>query len=385
MITKDKIKIAVLTGKRGGFGAMKPMLKIIENLPNTDLLLILTDQHLNPKFGNTKKEIEAEFSISGTVDIKQISGKPVHRAKALGVCVSGMAEILDQLSPDILLLYGDRGEVLAAALAASHLRIPIGHMQGGDVTGNIDDNIRHAVTKMSHLHFASCQQSAQRLISMGEDPKRVHIVGDHHLDPFITNDITHTNELEKKYNVDPSQPFILSIFHPETIRKRDHGRDFLSLANTIVKSKIRCIFIYPCSDHGYDEIIENMQSLKNIPQITIHKNIIAPDFAGLLSIASAIVGNSSSGLVEAPFFGLPSLNIGQRQNGRMRSQNVVDCEICEEEITKGLKKVLSEPFRKVSQSCEQLYGDGSAGEKTVEIILNTNLNREILLDKAQFL
>ena len=128
-----------------------------------------------------------------------------------------------------------------------------------------------------------------------------------------------------------------------------------------------------------------MQSLKNIPQITIHKNIIAPDFAGLLSIASAIVGNSSSGLVEAPFFGLPSLNIGQRQNGRMRSQNVVDCEICEEEITEGLKKVLSEPFRKVSQSCEQLYGDGSAGEKTVEIILNTNLNREILLDKAQFL
>ena len=363
---------------------MKPMLCMMQEHPNVELQLIATDQHLNQKFGKTINEIERDFAVAAKVNLQQRSGSSVDRAIALGNCISEMAKTLSILKPDILLLYGDRGEVIASAISATHLRIPIGHMQGGDRTGNVDESIRHAVTKLSHLHFVSCEQSAQRVRGLGEQDNRIFVVGDHHLDPLFQGEMTASGELSQKFQLNNERP-ILCIFHPETIRMRNHKRDIDIITNEVVRLGKRTMFIYPCSDHGYEEIVEGIESVKHLPKVSIHKNIDAADFAGLMKIASILVGNSSAGIVEAPFFGLPVVNVDERQLGRMRSENVIDCEIDAECLSAALKRASSAQFTRTANNCSQPYGNGEAGKATLEILLHADLSAAALLEKTDVL
>jgi UDP-N-acetylglucosamine 2-epimerase (non-hydrolysing)/GDP/UDP-N,N'-diacetylbacillosamine 2-epimerase (hydrolysing) len=371
-------KIAVLTGKRGGFGAMKPMLRRIVADPELELTLVVTDQHLDPAFGATIAEVEREFPVAARIEMGPQDGSALARARALGACLTNMAGALAELAPDVLVLYGDRGEVLAAATAAIHLRIPIAHVQGGDVTGNVDELIRHAVTKLAHLHFPATAASAARIQAMGEEAWRVHVVGDNHLDCLIAGEYTPAPELRCRYEIGDGEMPILVLLHPETTARRDSYADARFVFEAVLAQCRRTIMVYPCSDHGYDGIVRALDEVRDRPGVSVHKNIEAHDFWGLMAIASVIVGNSSAALIETPTLRLPAINVGERQRGRLRAGNVLDVPFETEAITAALRRAFTD--RATLAACDQPFGDGHAGERIVNVLATVELGPR-LFDK----
>lgn len=373
--------IAVLTGKRGGYGAMKPMLRLIDNDPHLRLSLIVTDQHLNPAFGTTVTEVARDFDVAAQVIMDQTGDSPIERVAALGTCLMKMPKVLEELAPDILVLYGDRGEVLAAATAALHLRIPVAHVQGGDISGNADEHMRHAVTKLSHLHFPSTEEAGERIRRMGEEPWRIHVVGDNHVDSIVAADYASESKVRRQFGLVPGGAPLIVLQHPETTRKRDHYADMKATLDAVLAQRRRTIIVYPCSDVGYQGIVRAIEEVADRPGVSLHRNIDAPDFAGLLSLAGAMVGNSSAGLIETPYFGLPAINIGERQKGRHAAENVLHCEADAAEIAAALDAALNdEAFRARARTCSRPFGDGKAGERVVDVLRKTP-NDPRLFDK----
>lgn len=371
--------IAVLTGKRGGYGAMKPLLRALDADPELRLSLIVTDQHLNERFGATISEVEREFKVSAAVDMEQVDGSALARAKALGTCLNRISDVLQDLRPDILVLYGDRGEVLATAVAAIHLGIPIAHLQGGDLSGNIDELMRHAMTKLSHLHFPSTPTSADRIRRMGEEEWRIHVVGDNHVDPIVAGDYTDAATLRQRYNISEGEKPIIILQHPETTRRRDHYGDMHTILDAVLERGTRTIIIYPCSDQGYDEIVCAIQEVETRPGVSVHRNIDAHDFRGLLAIAGVMVGNSSAGLIETPYFQLPAINIGQRQSGRAHAENVIHCEPLRNAIATALATALDDPhFATTAARCSRPFGDGLAWRRVLGVLKTVELGPQLL-------
>lgn len=373
--------IAVLTGKRGGYGAMKPMLRAMSESPDIRLSLLVTDQHLNPKFGATISEVEKDFKIAAAVDMEQVDDSPRERASALGVCLKRMAEVLAGLQPDILVLYGDRGEVLSTALAAITLRIPIAHLQGGDVSGNVDELMRHAITKLSHLHFPSTETSGRRILAMGEEPWRVQVVGDNHIDLIVAGKYTDSVTVRERFGIPTGEAPLIVLLHSETTHLRDGYEDMHHVLEAVLEEKRRTIVVYPCSDHGYEDIVRAIHDYEDCPWASVHKNIEAPDFWGLLSIADAMIGNSSAGLIETPSFRIPAINIGERQRGREHGNNVIHCGYDPAELRAALERALRDSnFRTEVANCAQPFGDGYAWRRIVERLKSVELNDQ-LLDK----
>lgn len=371
--------VAVLTGKRGGYGAMKPMLHLIDNDPSLKLSLIVTDQHLNPKFGETISEVEKDFKIAAKVQMDQQDDTGLNRSRALGQCLSNMAGTLNELRPDILVLYGDRGEVLVAATAALHLGIPVAHLQGGDISGNTDELMRHAITKLSHVHFPSTQESADRLQGMGEAAERIHVVGDNHVDAIVAGYYTAPIIVREKFSIMEDERPIIVLYHPETTRVRDHYNDMSNILGSVLSRGLRTLLIYPCSDAGYDGIVEAICEHENKPRVSAHKNIDAPDFWGLMAIASVFVGNSSAGLIETPYFGLPAINIGARQLGRKHAENLIHCDSSAVAVNDALIKALEDTkFQTVAQNCARPFGDGMAGTRIVDVLKNIVLDENMM-------
>lgn len=367
--------IAVLTGKRGGYGAMKPMLRAIHTDPGLRLSLIVTDQHLNPQFGATASEVRQEFPIAAAVPMEQAGDSPIQRSEAIGVCLSRMSRALGELKPDILVLYGDRGEVLASAVAAVNLGIPVAHIQGGDITGNVDDLFRHATTKLAHLHFPASQVSAERIERMGEESWRIHVVGDNHIDPIVAGDYTAAADVRRRFQIPDTQRPIVVLYHPETVRQRDNYADMHEILDVTLGRDRRTIVIYPCSDQGYAGIVDAIEEIRDRPNVSVHRNIDAPDFLGLMSIADALVGNSSAGIIEAPYFALPAINIGARQEGRARAENVIDADPARASLECALKLALDdEAFRHTVKNCGRPFGDGRTGRRIVEILRTVDIS-----------
>lgn len=373
--------IAVLTGKRGGYGAMKPMLHEIESRPGLRLSLIVTDQHVNKKFGATLDEVQKEFAIAASVDMEQQDGSCLSRSRALGVCLTRISDVLDELRPDVLVLYGDRGEVLATALAAVTQRIPIAHLQGGDVSGNVDEVMRHAVTKLAHLHFPSTEASSARIRAMGEEEWRVKTVGDNHVDMIVAGNYTEEKIVRKRYHIpEGEKPFVL-LLHPETTRVRDGYKDACTVFNAVLAQGRRTLVVYPCSDHGYEEIVQAIEEVRDIPGVSVHQNIEAHDFWGLLAIADGLIGNSSAGLIETPYFRIPAINIGERQKGREHADNLIHCSYDPDELNESLYKMLHDPaFAEQVKKCSQPFGDGYAYKRIVDTLVKVELGSN-LLDK----
>lgn len=371
--------IAVLTGKRGGYGAMKPMLRAIDTDPRLQLSLIVTDQHVNPRFGATATEIARDFKIAAAVDMEQADGSPVARARALGLCLNRMPDVLNELRPDILVLYGDRGEVLATAIAAIHLGIPIAHLQGGDLSGNVDELMRHSLTKLSHLHFPSTAESAERIRRMGEEEWRIHVAGDNHVDPIVAGDYSGELMIRQRYEIAEGDRPIVVLQHPETTRRRDHYTDMRAILDAVLERGRRTIIVYPCSDQGYDDIVRAIMEVESHPGVSVHRNIDAPDFWGLLAIAGALVGNSSAGLIETPYFKLPAINVGQRQLGRSHAENLIHCDADRQSVADALATALDDSgFRKRVAHCSRPFGDGLAWQRVVEVLRTTTLGASLL-------
>jgi len=374
-----KRKICVLSGKRGGFGALIPTMQLIESDPDLEFSLVVTDQHLYHHFGYTVKEVEKWFKVMYKVDMEQNNGTPRGRSKAIGVCLTKITDILSEISPDIVVILGDRGEVLATAIAAINLGIPIAHIQGGDISGSIDEMVRHAVTKLSHIHLVSTEHSAQRVIGLGEEPWRVHIVGDPHIDMILQGKCASIEEIHKKFNINVNDEAIVVLQHSVSTEPDLAYDQMKNTMEAVTSFNKRTIVVYPCSDQGYEGIVKAIYEFESYPNVSIYKNIEAPLFWGLLSISKTLVGNSSAGLIETPYFRIPAVNIGKRQTGRQHAENVIHVDHDLKAIKDAIEKALyDKSFSNVVRKCSRPYGDSPACGKIVRILKEVELNERLM-------
>lgn len=373
-------KIAVVTGTRAEYGILRPVLKAIKRNPRLDLALIATGMHLSREFGYTIEEIKKDgFRIDAKVKMLHTKDTGAAMAKSIGECVWKMTETLMRIKPNFLVLLGDRSEMLAGAVAATYIGIPLAHIHGGDVSGSVDDSVRHAITKLAHIHFPATEDSAKRIIKMGEDPSRVFIVGAPALDTVLDKRLPTPAKLSKKYGLDLSRPILLVLQHP-VITEADGAADQIKeTLNAIVKLKHQTILIYPNADAGGRRMIKVIKKYKKYPFIISYKSIPSIDYLGLMKILSVMVGNSSSGIIEAPSFHLPVVNIGTRQKGRERSTNVIDVGYKREEIVKAIKKALcNEKFRAKVKKCRNPYGDGKAGIRIAKTLSKVGITQKLM-------
>jgi len=376
-------KVFVLTGKRGGFGAMRPMLARLRDDDAFELQLVVTDQHVNARFGGTVAEIEREFEVAGAVDMEQEDDTPAARARAVGRCTMKMTQELSRLAPDLCVLYGDRGEVLATATAATLLGLPIAHLQGGDLSGSLDEQMRHAVTKLAHLHFPSNDESASRIRRMGEEDWRIHVVGDNHIDSIVDGDYLTPTEVAEALDLDLDRPTIVLLQHSETTAPGEAYHQMTETLIAVESFKHQCVIVYPCSDQGYEGVIKAINERTSpSPQYRVHVNLEAPVFWGLLNIAGVMVGNSSAGLIETPYFGLPAVNVGRRQEDRLHAENVLHVPHDRGAIAEAIRIALeNEEFRKMAADCNRPFGNGKSGDKVIDVLREIPLDRRLLVKR----
>jgi len=373
-------KIAVLTGTRAEYGILRPILKRINTHPKLDLYLIVTGMHLSDEFGYTVKEIEKDgFRIYAKLDTLNKEDTGAGMAKYIGNTILKLAEVFENLKPDILLLLGDRGEMLAGAIAASCMNILIAHIHGGETSGSVDEGFRHTISKLAHIHLVATEESKQKLISLGEGPSRIFVVGAPGLDDIFENSIP-PEEIAKKYNLDLSHPIILLVQHPVVTEVEDAPNQIRETLEAIIELKFQTIVIYPNADAGGRRMIRAIQEYeKKYPFIKAYKTLPRREYLSLLNVATVMVGNSSSGIVEAPSFGLPVVNIGTRQKGRLRAGNVIDVGYNKEEIKNSiLKAIYDENFRKKVNNIKNPWGDGKASERIVNILTNIKIDKNLL-------
>jgi GDP/UDP-N,N'-diacetylbacillosamine 2-epimerase (hydrolysing) len=378
-------RICVWNGKRGGFGALAPTMRAIADHPNLELRLVVTDQHLYERFGKTMSEVAASFPIDAAIDMEQAGDGNEDRARAVGRCMVKAVDVLAEIRPDFLLVIGDRGEVFAACIAAHNMRIAIAHVQGGDVSGSLDEPVRHAITKLAHVHFPSTEASARRIVAMGEEPWRVHVVGDTHIDQLFLDAVTPAADIALKYDVSPDQPFVLVLQHSDSTEPENAAGQMAETVAAIRASGVRALLVYPCSDQGFEGIISEIERARNAPGITVHRNIPAPDFLGLQRMAACLVGNSSAGLIEAPYFRLPAVNVGDRQRGRERTGNVIDVGYRRDEILGAIDRALNDSaFRHTLGTLVPPFGDGTAYLRITEVLAATPVDTRLLTKRMTY-
>ena len=378
-------KLFVLTGKRGGFGAMKPMLSLMRDRPDIELQLAVTDQHMSDRFGRTVQEVEREFRIAATVDMEQRDDRPDSRARAVGTCLQRMTDVLCALAPDICVLYGDRGEVLATATAATILGIPIAHIQGGDVSGSLDEQMRHAVTKLAHIHFPSTDASAERIRRMGEEDWRVHVVGDNHIDMIVAGEYAPPETVARELDLDLGRPVAVVLQHSETTAPEAAHDQMVETLVAVRDVGVQAVVVHPCSDQGYEGILRAIREIALPPQFRVRVNLEAPLFWGLLAVGAVMVGNSSAGLIETPVFRLPAIDIGRRQEGRLRAENVIQVGHDRATIGRAIRRALGdEIFRAAVARCRQPFGDGRAGERIVDVLARVPLDDRLKVKRMTY-
>lgn len=378
-------KIMIITGSRGEWGYIRPILKLIRKRNDVKAVLVVTNMHLLPAYGNSYKEIENDgFTIDYKVHMSLDGYSHVTQAKSLGIFLSSMPDIIENEKPDWVLLAGDRGEQLMAAIASAYTYTPVAHIQAGEVSGNIDNMTRHAIGKLVHLHFASNQDAAERLIKLGEEEFRVHNVGAPQIDEMVEAQYTELTEIEEKLCVSLKSGYILGVMHPvteEADKAEYQAKIFVKALNRFQLPKI---IILPNNDAGSNGVRHAIQEYRE-GEYSMYANLKREDYLGLLKNTCCIVGNSSSGLLEAPTFKIPAVNLGRRQNMRFRGINVIDVPFEEEKIVKAIEKAMSKEFRDyLNRECMNPYGDGHSSERILELLLNTPINQKLLVKKLTY-
>ena len=380
-----KRKIAVVTTSRADYSHLYWPLHDLSRHPEVDLQLIVTGSHLSPEFGVTVGEIERDgLAIAARIECLLSSDTDVGMAKTIGVATLSLADCLGQMRPDLLLLIADRYEMLAPAAVALALRIPIAHIEGGEISGGaIDDAVRNALTKMSHIHFTSTFAARDRAIALGEEEWRVHRAGAPSID-HLRRDTLHTREqVEQQLQIDLQQPTTVVAYHPVTIA-RDTTRECDELFSALQQIAGQIIFCYPNADAGSRELIERTRQFQQQrPDAHIFVNLPALIYWSLLKNVDLMIGNSSSGIMETPSFALPTVNVGMRQQGRERARNVVDAAPSETDIRAKIAIARSPQFRQSLQGMQNPYGDGHAAEKIVKVLTSAPLGEELLMKKSR--
>jgi GDP/UDP-N,N'-diacetylbacillosamine 2-epimerase (hydrolysing) len=377
-------RVAVFTGKRGGFGAMLRIMRLIEADPAMELKVIASDMHLNPTFGATIEEVRSQIPIFKVVDLSSYGDAPLDRAQALGRCVGRLAPVLQELAPDVLLLLGDRGETLAAAMCAVEMGVVVAHIQAGDISGGIDDIHRHAITKLSHLHFSQNERQRQRVIKLGEPPERVWNTGAPYVDSIVRGTFPSTADALASIGLPGDLDYFIVLQHPDTYRpelSRSHAAAILEAVRARLEAKI---VIYPCSDPGYAGVIAAIEEITGVPGFHVFRNVESQAFLGLLCGARALIGNSSAGILEAPYLGLPVINIGARQDGREMAANVLCCEGSVEAIRQALARMEEPEFRAGLKADAHPFGDGYASERIFEVLSQFPLDAQLFRKRITY-
>jgi UDP-hydrolysing UDP-N-acetyl-D-glucosamine 2-epimerase len=370
--------IGVVTVARSDWGHLVPVLEAIRAAPDLELRLLVGGGHLSPRFGNTVAAIEAAgWPIHARIEMLGAGDAPADMARAAARGVAGLAEVFARERLDLLVVRGDRIEVLAAAVAALPFALPVAHLHGGEVTeGAIDEQARHAITKLAHLHFAAAEPYARRILQMGEEPWRVHCVGAPGLDRLAHLATLSRADLCARLSLPLRRPTVLVTFHPVTLEHADTARHVDALAAALATVEGDVVISYPGADTAHRAIVDRWTALAAArPGTRLAPSLGEDVYCSLLREADVMVGNSSSGLIEAASFGLPVVNVGSRQQGRERGPNVIDAAPERDAIAGALARALDPAFRRGLTGMRNPYGDGAAAPRIVRVLREVDLRR----------
>ncbi len=369
-------KVLYITGTRADYGLMHNTLELLDKDDNIHLDIAVTGMHLMEEFGYSLNEIKKDNFMLHVINQTFLKDNEQSMSEFIGNLIVDLTGLMVDLNPDIVLLLGDRGEMLAGAIVASYLQIPVAHIHGGDVSSTVDDSARHAITKLSNIHFPATEKSASRIKQMGENPENIFVVGAPGLDSIIKlKDSIDENYLKEKYNL--KKDFVLVLQHPVSLEVEDSAYQIKQTLDAVTATDYQVLLVYPNADAGGRAMIEVI----NQYNVDAYKNIPHDDFIGLLGLASALIGNSSSGIIESSSFKLPVINIGTRQSGREKAEHVIDVDYDSNEIFQALNYIKSEEYQNKLESCKNPYGEGKAGELICKILKKIEINKDLLNKK----
>lgn len=390
-----KRTIAVFTGNRAEYGLQYPILKAIAADPRLDYRLLVGGAHLDPNFGRTLEEIRDDgFEIHAEIDIEMEEDSLHATALAIGTGILSTARALHSLRPDILVVYADRFEGFAALTAGTQMGVPTAHVEGGDITegGALDDSIRHAMTKLAHLHFTTNAEAHWRVCAMGEEPWRVHNVGFPAIDLITAGELTSPETILARYRLDPERPLVVFTQHSVAIQFEQAAEQIepsLAALTRLAARDVQIVVTYPNNDAGGRKIINTIDAwAATAPNsIQIHKSVGRADYHGLLNVCGGVgtgvcVGNSSSGIKETPAFGCPCVDIGSRQRGRLAAENVLHADYDADAIFAAVETALfDEAFRSTCREIDNPYGEGDSGRRIAEVLATVQLGPRLITKK----
>jgi len=366
-------KVCVVSGNRSDYARLRTVLAAIKARPDLELSLVVIGSHLLPDFGTTVQQIREDgFPVFACARTTIEGEDPASMAKSIGLGIMELTTVLDIIKPDVVLVSGDRFEILSAVVAAAAMNIHVAHLQGGEVTGSFDESVRHAVTKMAHLHFPATEGSRQRILRMGEVPERIHLVGCPSIDVVAGLAQATRQDLCKQYLLKPGEPYVIVAQHPVTTEFTHAGDQMYQTLLAVKEVGLQGIFIYPNVDAGSERMIRmihRMTEQGRLAELHMYKHIALDDFLGLVRHAACIVGNSSVAIREGSYIGIPAVNVGSRQHRRERGKNVVDVPHEATAIVHAMREQIAHgPY-----PSDHLYGNGMAGTQVARILAETPL------------
>jgi GDP/UDP-N,N'-diacetylbacillosamine 2-epimerase (hydrolysing) len=380
----EKRKILAVTGARSEYDIISPVLDRLRKDSFFEVSVLVTGSHLSENFGKTVKNIERDgFTIADKVYNLINTDEKIGRVISLGYQIPGFAQSFARIKPDIILVVGDREEAISVTLTGAYMDIAVAHFSGGDVAkdGNIDNSVRYAASKFAHIHFPVLSQHRETLLKLGEDDWRIFTVGNPALDKFISTPHLTREEVSSRLNFKlGSDPYILLIQHPIISQAELEGQNIRKTLDAIIETNLKCLINYPNSDAGNHYIIEAYQEYsKKYPQLFLFKNLDRETYVNVLRHAACLVGNSSSGLTEAPSLGLPVVNVGLRQRGRFAGNNVIFVDNDQRQIKDALiKSLYDENYRTTVKAGKNPYGDGNSAEKIVDVLKKIKIDSKLL-------
>ncbi len=384
----DSTNILVLTGTRAEYGLLKSSMEAIKAHDQLSLSIVATGMHLSPQHGKTITEIRDDgFTVDREVLMQLAGDTGTAMAKSLGIGTASLTEAFESLNPDIVLLLGDRDEALAGALAAAHMNIPVAHIHGGDAMEGavIDDSIRHAITKFAHIHFPASKKSAKRIRKLGEEEWRITISGAPGLDNILAGEYETPETVINQYGIDPDRQLLLLVQHPVTTQSEYAGQQMAATLNAIQPLETQTVIMYPNSDAGGDQIIEEIESRSFGDSVKTFHSLPRREYLGLMAAADVMIGNSSSGIIEAPSFDLPVVDIGPRQKGRERAENTVSVPHQTDQIRDAIERCLhDETVRSRAKNCINPYDYDGAGTRISETLAEVDITDQLIRKKLTY-
>jgi len=385
-------KIAVLTGSRGDYSVYSSVLDAIDKRKDLKYELIVTGMHLSSSFGRTIDElIKDRRKVGAKVPMLKYADTLSGMVKNTGVCLIGVTEAIQKIRPDAILVLGDRGEQLAAAVAGAHMNIPVAHLHGGEVSGTIDESIRHAITKFAHIHLAATKKSRERIIKLGEKKENVFLVGAPGVDSVKKKGRIPRSEVAAYFGFKPEFPIVLAVQHPVTTEFKTAAENMRVFAEALIELNEQTVCIYSNSDAGYAKMMKALElRLERDPRhkIKVYKSLPHDIYLSLLKHADVMVGNSSSGIIEAPSCKTPYVLVGTRQDGRERAKSILEAGYNKKEIIKTMKKALNDKaFKNVVNNCKKPYdpfNDANSGRRVAKILATFNISPELLQKRITY-